>query len=763
MTRRRLRLAGLLGLALLGLGFAAGAPAGATGRPHEAVTAGAQAAPGLELVGQTTWVHPDEPYTVDVRVTDSPADATLDMVVHDLVGTRAEFRESLDGELGGTEHTVPARPVADLTTSAGVAQIGFTPGPGGVSLPSRGVYPVELRLRSAGETVASTVTYMSYLTPTDFPPLEVGVVVDIAAPPSLRPDGTTELAPDAVALARQRIQAVTAAGGTPVTLAPLPETVEAFATVGGGAAALVDQLRELATTQQIVARPFVDIDLASLQDAGLDSEAYAQSDAGANVSRSLLAVEPAPGVWLSGPTWRPEGARRAADIGFDRAVVPATAVGDGDGEDIPTTPVHLGDDGPLAVVTDPDLTAHLTSGDGVVAAHRFVAELTATWLEAPSDLRAVAVRLPADADIDPRVVATALEALSDGQAVQGVPVTQIFTDIPVAEDGAGSVDLAPAERGPDLRPLAPQIESVRSRISGVAGLLDDPAVATSIDQSLFMSTGVATPDNARPAYVDQAEAELAAVGGAVTLQDQFRITLTTRSSTIPVTLTNNTEQNLRVRVELESDQLEFPDGDVLTPTLPPGATRLEVSVRTRTSGAFTLDVTVSSPDESLVLDRSTFDIRSTAISGVGLLLSVGAGLFLAVWWGRHWIRTRRDRRGQPNEPAAPEGTDVERAPDPVRSVRDRPSPALAPWAAPASSSAPSAPPAPPSPTGPVTHEWGAPPPGAGSDATPPPPGPPPGESPTSDGRGSSRKASRNEPYRPAHMARSRSRSSSRGT
>ena len=159
-----------------------------------------------------------------------------------------------------------------------------------------------------------------------------------------------------------------------------------------------------------------------------------------------------------------------------------------------------------------------------------------------------------------------------------------------------------------------------------------------------MSTGVATPDADRAAYVDRVEAELRTVTGAVTLPDEFRITLTTRSSTIPVTLTNNTEQDLQVRVELDSDQLEFPDGDVLTPTLPPGTTRLEVRVRARTSGAFTLDVTVSSPDGTLVLDRSTFDIRSTAISGVGLLLSVGAGLFLAMWWGRHW---RRDPPGPP--------------------------------------------------------------------------------------------------------------------
>ena len=351
------------------------------------------------------------------------------------------------------------------------------------------------------------------------------------------------------------------------------------------------------------------------------------------------------------------------------------------------------------------------------------------------------VQIPPDADIDPQVVATALAALNDGQAVQGVPVTQIFTDIPPAADGPASVDLAPAERGPDLRSLAPRIETARSRISGVAGLLDDPDVKTSLDHALFMSTGVATPDGDRAAYVDWVEAELQNVAGAVTLPDEFRITLTTRSSTIPVQLTNNTEQALQVRVELDSDQLEFPDGEVLTPTLPPGTTRLEVRVRARTSGAFTLDVTVSSPDDTLVLDRSTFDIRSTAISGVGLLLSVGAGLFLAIWWGRHWRRTRRARRAEGAVPPSPAGVGPDVAPAPARAAAGRTTSTLAPWAA--RSVAPPPPPPAAAPSGPPDPDaWTS----------------------RSDGRGRGARASRrDEPYRPAHMARSRSRSSTRRT
>ena len=218
----------------------------------------------------------------------------------------------------------------------------------------------------------------------------------------------------------------------------------------------------------MLARPYVDVDLAALQDAGSTPRPTRSPTAAPTSSRSRLAIEPAGGVWLSGPTWRPEAARRAVELGFDRAIVPPTAVGGGNGEPVPTTPVRLGDDGPLAMVSDPELAAHLTGDDGMVAAHRFIAELTAAWLERPTDPRAVVVHIPPDADIDPQVVARARRAgRRPGGA--GVPVTQIFTDVPPAEDGPASVELAPAERGPDLRSLAPRLETARSRIGGVAG------------------------------------------------------------------------------------------------------------------------------------------------------------------------------------------------------------------------------------------------------------------------------------------------------
>jgi len=47
-----------------------------------------------------------------------------------------------------------------------------------------------------------------------------------------------------------------------------------------------------------------------------------------------------------------------------------------------------------------------------------------------------------------------------------------------------------------------------------------------------------------------------------------------------------------------------------------------------------------------VIARTTFTVQSTALSGVGVFLSVGAGLFLVVWWSRHAWKARRAARAE---------------------------------------------------------------------------------------------------------------------
>jgi hypothetical protein len=73
-------------------------------------------------------------------------------------------------------------------------------------------------------------------------------------------------------------------------------------------------------------------------------------------------------------------------------------------------------------------------------------------------------------------------------------------------------------------------------------------------------------------------------------------------------------------------------------------TTLELSVEARASGAFPVDVRVSSPDDVITLSEARVTVRSTAVSGLGIVLSVLAALFLLIWWARHFRSVRRANR-----------------------------------------------------------------------------------------------------------------------
>jgi len=72
-----------------------------------------------------------------------------------------------------------------------------------------------------------------------------------------------------------------------------------------------------------------------------------------------------------------------------------------------------------------------------------------------------------------------------------------------------------------------------------------------------------------------------------------------------------------------------------------GTTSLIVRVHTRTSGDSSLELQVLSPLGRLQLAHAELTIRSTAISGVAIALTVGAVAFLLVWWFRSASRRRR--------------------------------------------------------------------------------------------------------------------------
>jgi hypothetical protein len=201
---------------------------------------------------------------------------------------------------------------------------------------------------------------------------------------------------------------------------------------------------------------------------------------------------------------------------------------------------------------------------------------------------------------------------------------------------------APADLGrypSQLRAAGSSLDGLQSLVPGSPTISEPPAVTT-------LSSGDRTllPEQ-RTAMLDSAERAVGAVAAEIVVAAEQVVTLTSSSGKVPLNLENRLAVPASVRIVLSSAKLDFPEGSVIEQVLEPQrTTTIELPVETRASGAFPLTVTVTSADGTLPVATTKYTVRSTAISGVGLVLSIGAGLFLLVWWARHFRTARRARK-----------------------------------------------------------------------------------------------------------------------
>ncbi len=646
--------AGLVAAAMLGP--APAAPAAPV--PDRAAT---QAAAGIELVRQTPTVAHGGTFEVWVRLTELPPDGVIELVLHGRVRSRSELAASREGKGLRSQVYNVATPVADLPVAADGSRhlaLSLDPAaPGGVGLTASGAYPVEVVAQDAsGATVATLITHL-LLRPDDAdqsPPLAVAVVAEIGAAPALEPDGSVTLSRTAVDGISGLATALNAVPDAPATLAVTPETLDALAaTTDDARAALLDQLRAAATGRSVLARPYVDVSPDMLLDAGLEAELTSQLEHGRLVLADALGVDPTAASWLGGPDLDVAGLEALRRAGVRHVVI---------------DPEHLA---PLrsgvlslslaqpflidaesdveidAMALDPRVTDLLdASGSAGLEVSQLLAELAVLWFEQPGIPRGVVV--PIDDSMDGEVLEGVLAGLQAGGIFQAVELDDVFaTASPLRQPGGGRVDraLVPDPAGRISRSLAGELQSARALLTSFGTVVGPDSPRTEpIAAQLLLASANGLDGDERRAHVDAARAAMESVLTAVTVPEHETVTLTAREGTVPLTLGNQAGIPVNVVVRLRSPKLEFPGGATIPLTLTEETTRLDVGVRVRASGAIPLEVEVVSPDGALVFGAVDYSVQSTAVSGLGLVLSAGAACFLLVWWARHWRRTRRSRK-----------------------------------------------------------------------------------------------------------------------
>lgn len=617
----------------------------------------------LQLVSQTPAVEPDGDFTLRLRVVGVPAGARIHLEVHNRVPTRTDFKAALTGKVsrGRVGQPVETAAVPDAsgvvvaTISTRDPQSATPAGPQDVRI-GEGVYPVSIDLVSAsGASLDSLVTFLIRLpTSREFPPLGVAVVLHEGGRPARQADGSTVLDP---ALAQQILSHATvleAHSGVPLTFAPTPETVDALEQK------TLDELRRAVAGRQLPLTPYARVQPAEWLSAGLDHELGREFDRGVNTIAAKLQA-PDESTYVADNTITPQLADVLRARGVRSMVVPDDAVSHLDERVFNRTltqPFALaGLDDVRVAVADPGLSAHAgETGDPVLDANHLLADLAVLFFDDPPDKRAAVVAF----NDDQRVAPDFLDALLNGlipttnRIVQPMTLATMFANTPRAgsrgeTNGRGTPltrTLSPtpgadlSRFGTDLRAAEQDLDSYRTMITA-----DNPRAAD-YEARLLVAGTADLSDETRTNYLDGVRADIRAETHKIEPPPRQTINFTARDGVVSFTIRNATGYPVKVNLRLQGDKLEFPghEDGVLEVPLPTETTRVSLNVRTRASGDSPLDVTVLSPDGELQVGRTRITVRSTAFSGVGIILSVGAGTFLAAWWIRNAVSTRRERR-----------------------------------------------------------------------------------------------------------------------
>lgn len=656
----------------------------AAGTNPPSTTAAQPDAPQILLAGQPAWVATGGNLPLQIQVQGQGTSAPglkVSVTAHRSVSTRTAYESVLRGEnLGSTLGHVEFP--LDI----------FPPGPGGIrtitlglqadgpiELRGTGVYPFEVELRDQDETRLSgfVTPVVAVATGENGAPvigrkLGVSLVLPMMSRPAYGADGkpdpevVAELAPEG-RLGRQAIEVASSA--VPLTLAPGPETLESWAQLTRDHPPLttsLDAMRDALSRMQVLSGPYVPIDVRALLAAGLGSEVGTELVQGSETLGAFLGTRVDARTEIARPV-NDAALGRLRDAGVDRVILDGADLAPRDEQFTPAQPfVARSQQGTTtAVGSDAGLQRLLDGNDPpALRAQRFLGGLASIALEQPNVARGVVVLEPQNWDGSAELLRAMLAGLqADHPLLQPMTIDQLLATVPPATSGNAALE---RQLAPSAVPSAPVSESefddAQGKLGAFNALVPPPNPLTDQgSKALLVSLSSAWSGTGGRA---RARAELAKIDFGV---NQFlgrlhvpagnsTITLTARQGEIPVTFLNETGQQLRVRVRLRSDKLVFPAGDERVLDLPPRSLTVRFGVETRGSGTFPMTLTVTSPDGALQIQRTEVQIRSTFVSNVGVFLTVGAVLFLGLWWGNDFRRRRRRRAAQaatPSQPALP--------------------------------------------------------------------------------------------------------------
>jgi hypothetical protein len=676
----------------LAAGFAL--PSAASASAH----GGAVATTSIALESQNPWLGQgaNDVLEMAVRISspDKPPQLSLSINVYPRLFSLSDFEQTVAGQPVG--NVLDAPPPIPLTEFKGVdaaaptaaalslrlpVTAGYPSGGGPVTSPTLaldfsgdGVYPLQVSVVNAQFVVLSSfITFLVYAAPpSGSTPLRLGWVVPLGAGDSIDAGGHYHLS----STTTDMIEDVSAA------LAPNPSVRMSFALPGATAAALAppsgkppgplmsDLVGLAADTSsfEFTRSTYVPVDVDEMSGDALTGELNQQLSQGAGALNQQLGVNTTRSPWVA---WGPLDEQSVQDLesdGVSQFVLPAGDVSsfacttaptctqpfglaNSDSTATPATP------GPVVMAADPVLATDFgAAADPALDAQLLLANLAFIYFELPYDnIRGVVLENPSSWQPNLPFLKAFVSGLQSSPIVSTYTLSQLLTSVPLGGNGeararslAASQPAAPQQGGALPTGAIRQARSTVAAVSSVAPTLTK--TPGTLNDLILSSEAEGLPSGTRLGILSLVGGVLSHLGSLISLPSGRTVTLTSSAGQVPLTITSRAGFPLHVVLALSNPQLalRFPHGERLPATgtlvLSRGNTSELISVASRTSGDFSLRIEVVSPTGAAMLAQGDITIRSTALSGVAISLSVGALLLLIIWWVRSSRRHRRDAR-----------------------------------------------------------------------------------------------------------------------
>jgi hypothetical protein len=604
----------------------------------------------LRLVAQKLVLAPEEPLTATLAVSGNlPPDAELTVTASSRLRPAREGLHALldDGaEPGGTVDflampvsTVPRDAAGRLSVIVPTVRRSADNRRDTLRLSAPGLYPLTFELRTAqDDPLASLLTFVER-TDDAVPvvPMSVALATEIDSPPARQPDGSIRLDEQAMTDLTNLVAALEHNPKVPATVSLPPELLDRLATSATPEdVELVQQLGTVLAGRQVLARPYVSMNPSSSAASELSVDYTRLLAQGEDALRQLFpGITPDRTLFLGTGTLDGAGLQLLRNLGTLNVVLgPAPEDDSADrraGVDTTHT-VQLADDGVAvrAEVLDAAVLRRITATpDPVLAAHYLAVELLTIQGEQPEQAgRGMVVLPPAGWPVDPVFLGTLEDLLGQIPQLHPVSLGALFAATSAAVDpGTGGPATLPPPGGevPDRRALAAQVEQRRAGVRNVGSMLPagDP-MPGELRQLLDLSLAEDITIETRLPYLSTVDAQLGAVTNSIVPMDRRQFTITSKRTTIPISVRTTWPEPLKVKVRLSSPKLDFPNGDevvTVTASSPP----FRVPVEAKTNGTFQVTASLLTPEGDAPLGPPmALTVRSTALSGLGILVTIAA-------------------------------------------------------------------------------------------------------------------------------------------